>query len=84
MTKNLGKADQIILIVIQEFVGHRMAEQVGMNLQANDCRILVAQSSNTTVAQRSTFTDEDVLAFGWRTGIKIRLQSTSGGQRQWH
>jgi hypothetical protein len=49
---------------------------MGMNLHADDRSVLIAQSTNATIAQCPTFTNEDHLAFNGRTGFEVRLQST--------
>jgi hypothetical protein len=81
VAKNLSQPNQIVPIVFQIFVSHRVPKQMRVNLHADDRSELVTQSSNTTVAQRPPFPDEDSRAFNRRATLKIRLQSTPGWKR---
>jgi hypothetical protein len=69
VAKNLSQPNQIVSIVLQIFVSHRVSAKMGMNFYADDRSVLVAQCSNTTVAQRSSFTDENLLTFNRRSGF---------------
>jgi hypothetical protein len=43
MPENLGKADEIVVRVSQELMRHRVAEQVWMQANPSDRRILIAK-----------------------------------------
>jgi len=67
MAEDLGQADQIVLVVGQELLCHRVAEQVRVQLHADDRRILVAKGSEATVSQQSSLPDEQpVRLHKWR------------------
>ena len=59
MPENLGQRHEIIPVVGQKPVGHRVPQQVRMNLEAANGRVFVAQCPDATIRQRTTLTDED-------------------------
>ena len=59
VAEEASQADQIARVVLQILVGHRVAKQVRMQLDAADRTVLVAQGPKPTVGQRSSFADED-------------------------
>ena len=58
MPEDLSQTDQVVPVVSQELMRHRVPKQVRMQLHAGDRRILVAQCPDTTLGQRPTFPDE--------------------------
>ena len=60
VTEDLGQAHQIILVVCQELMGHRVPQQMRMQLEPADCTVLVAKISDAPVGQFATLTDEDI------------------------
>ena len=63
MTKYLGQAHEVILVVRQKLVGHCVPQQMRMELEAANRTVLVAQIPHSTVSQFATLTDEDI----WRS-----------------
>ena len=65
-------------------MGHRVPQQVRMELHADDGRVLVAECPDAPIRQSAPLPDEHVAAFDRRAALKVGLQCTSGRQRQRH
>ena len=59
MAKDLGKRDQIILVVFQKPLCHGVAKKVRMNLHADESGIFVAEPPDARLGQGSTASKED-------------------------
>jgi hypothetical protein len=77
MPQHVRQPDQIVAVVGQELLRHRVAEQVRVQLYADDRTVLIAKRSHATVGQRPSFPDEDLTALDRRAGIQLRLQCAS-------
>lgn len=55
-----------------------------MDLHATNCCILVAQISDSTICQLSTFANKHALRWNWRSGFKVSLNCTAGYERNWN
>ena len=60
VAEDLGQTHKIILIVSQELVGHRVPQQMRVNLEAANRTVFVAQISDTPICQLSPLTNEDI------------------------
>lgn len=60
MTEDLSQAHEIILIVSQELMGHRVSQQMRKDLESTDLCKPVAQTPNATIRQCPTLTYEHV------------------------
>lgn len=60
MAEDLGQRHEIIGIVGQELVSHRVPQQMWMQFEATDCTVFVAEISDAPVGQFATLTDEDI------------------------
>ena len=60
MAEDLGQAHQIVGVVGQELMSHRVPQQVRMDLETADRTVLVAQISDATIRECSTLTNEDI------------------------
>ena len=60
MAEDLGEADEIVLVVGKELVGHRVPQQVWVQVDSGDCGILVAEGTNASIRQWPTLPDEDL------------------------
>ncbi len=82
MTQNLSQRHEIVVVVFQELVGHGVPQQVRMQLETADRRILVAQRTDATVGQRASLADENLARRDRWPCVEVRLQSTAGGEWQ--
>ena len=82
VAEELGQADQIAGIVLQILVGHRVAKQMRVELEAADRRVFVAQGPKATVGQRSPFADEHLGRFNGWSGFEISRKGLPSRQRQ--
>jgi hypothetical protein len=78
MTKNLSQAHQIILIIVQNLMGHGVLQQVRMQRQAANLSLFVATISNASISQRPTFANEDTEWGNRWSRFKPWLKSTAG------
>ena len=83
MAKNLRQSDQIVAGVFEEAVGHRMPEQVGMQLHTDQSRILAAQVPHTTIRERTALANENQVALNWWPSLQVSRQSPASRERQW-
>ena len=83
MSQDLGQSHEIVAGVGKILVSHRMAEQVRMQPDSGDRRILVAQRPDTTIRQRPTLADEDTAGLRRRTGFQVRLNCLPGRKGYW-
>jgi hypothetical protein len=60
VAEDLSQAHEIVLVVGQELVSHRVTQQMGMKLEAADCTVFVAEIPHAPVGQIPTLTDEDI------------------------
>lgn len=83
MPEDLRQPHEIVAVVSQELVGHRVAQQVRVELHPDQGAVLVAHGSDPPLRQRSPFTDEDPLAFLSWSSLQVHLEGTAGrkGQR---
>lgn len=65
MAEDLSQRNQIILIVGQELVGHRVPQQMRMQLEAANRTVFVAEISDAPIRQRPTLTNEDIRRSDW-------------------
>src|ERR1019366_8650923 len=84
VSENLRQAHEIIAVVFEELMSHRMSQYMGMHLDPGECAVLVAQCSHASVGHRPSLTDEHPWAFDGRATIEIRLKGTPGWERQRH
>ena len=59
VAEDLGQRHEIIPVVRKKPVGHRVPQQVRMNLEPADGGIFVAQCPDSTIRERTTFADKD-------------------------
>jgi hypothetical protein len=60
-----------------------VTEQMGMQFDTGDRRILVAHRSDASIRQRASLADKQLLQMKRWSDLKIRLNRPSSGQRQW-
>src|SRR5262249_24070767 len=71
VAEKLGQGHRVVAGVGEELVGHRVPQQVWVNVVATDGGVLVAQVADAPVGQRSPFADEDDLRLDRRSGIEV-------------
>jgi len=81
VAEDLGQAHEVVLVVRQELMSHRVPQQVRMELEAADRTVFVAQVPHASIRQWSTFTDEDINRGDRRPSTEPRLKGTSSGER---
>ncbi len=84
MAKEPGQRHEIIRVVGEQPLGHRVAEEVRMNLPSDDRRVLVTESPHALLGQGSTATDEDPLAGDWRPSLEPYRDSPSALEVERH
>ena len=58
--EDLSQRYEVIAVVAQELVGHRVSEQVRVDLEPANRRVFVTQVSNASIAQCPSFANKDV------------------------
>ncbi len=61
MAQDLGQRHEVIRVVREEPLRHRVAEKVGEDLLPDDRGVLVTESPHALLGQGSTAPDEDAL-----------------------
>ena len=61
MSQDLGQAHEVISIVQKELVGHRVTQQVRVQLDAQNGTVLAAQGPDAAIRTRATLTDENTV-----------------------
>ena len=56
--EDLSQTHEIILIIGQELVGHRVPQEMRMNLVPADRRVFVAEVLHATISERATLADK--------------------------
>ena len=60
MPKDLSQAHQIVGIVRKKLMGHRVSQQMRMDLEPTDRTVLVAQIPDSSIRQRPSFSNEGI------------------------
>jgi hypothetical protein len=81
VAKNLRQAHEIIAVVCEELVRHRMPEQVGIQLDPGQGAVLVAQCSHASVGHRPSLADEHPWTFDGRAAIEVCLKRMPSRER---
>jgi hypothetical protein len=84
MAQDLSQRNQIIIVVGQKLVGHRVAEKVRVQLNARYRTVLVAKSPHTTISQRPPFTNEHLARCNGWPGVEISLKCLASQNRKWN
>ena len=58
MARELSQPNQVVAVVLQELVRHRVPEKLRVQVDADESRILLAQRPDASFAQWPTFPDE--------------------------
>src|ERR1700685_2140995 len=77
VAEDLRQRHQVVVVVGQELVSHRVPQQMGVQLDADEGRILVANGSAATLRQRPPLTDEPVLISDWWAARQICFEGTA-------
>jgi hypothetical protein len=75
MSQQLRQPNQIVAVVSQELMRHRMPEQVGMQVDPDQGRILLTQRPDATLRQCATLPDEDTAGLCWWACVKVSASS---------
>jgi hypothetical protein len=81
VTENLSEANKVILIVREKLMRHRVAEQMRMQVDADQSRILVAQGPHAAIGQRTSLADKQLLQMKRWSNLKVCLNRLSS--REW-
>lgn len=69
MPENLGQGHEVVLVVGQELMAHRMAEDMRVQLDPGDGAIFVAQGTHAPIRQRPPLAHEDLAGLHRRSGV---------------
>lgn len=83
MAENLRQSNEVIAVVFEKLVRHRVPQQVREQLDPGDGAVPVAHGPDSTIRQRPSLADEDVPAGDRWTAIEVSLNRTPGHNRQW-
>ena len=83
MPQYLRESDQIARIVGKVLVGHRVPEQMWMNVEPTNHAVFVAQCPHTFVRQWPSFADEHGIIGDWWPTLQISAQYLSSHCRNW-
>ncbi len=84
MPQELCQPHEVVAVVLQKLVRHRVPEQMRVQVDADQGRILLAQRPDASFAQWPTLPDEDPAGLHRWSGIEVSQQCTSSRERQRH
>jgi hypothetical protein len=76
--KNLGQANEIVVIVRKILMRHRMPKQMGVHVDTADGTVLINDGSNAAIPKRAALADKDTIRGNRGPGFQIGLQGTTG------
>lgn len=82
MAENLGQSHEIVASVHKELVGHRVPQQVRVQLHTDQDSVLAAQVPNPSIGERTSFANEDQSALHRRASFQIGLQRSTCRKRK--
>ena len=84
MAENLRQPHEVIAVVFEKLVRHRVPQQVRMELDAGDGAVLVAHGPHASVSQWPTLADEHLAGLHGRAGVEVHLERTPSRKGQRH
>jgi hypothetical protein len=82
VAQDLSQSYQIVVVVCQVLMGHRVSQQVREQVEAEDGTVLVTDCPDSTIRKRPPFSDEHPLALHRGTNFQPRLNRPPGCNRQ--
>ena len=77
-----AKADQVVAVVGKVLVGHRVPQQMRVNLHADQGGVLIDHCPDAAIPKRPAFADEDIVRGNRGPRLQVRLDRTPGRERQ--